>query len=59
MCLDCQMFFKKLAKHRGKPVVVADPSGIRVFMPDGSVFTAKTGAGLLVGTTTETEHHEH
>ena len=59
MCLDCQMFFKKLAKHRGKPVVVADPSGIRVFMPDGSVFTAKTGAGLLVGTTTESEHHEH
>jgi len=47
MCLDCQAFFKKLAAYWDDPIVVADPAGIRIFYPDGTVLSASTAA--LVG----------
>ena len=47
MCLDCQFFFYRLAQHRGKPVVVADPTGVRVFMPDGAVISGENAAALV------------
>lgn len=47
MCMDCQIFFKKLANHLGKPVVVADPAGVRVFFPDGRVVVAPTVRELM------------
>jgi hypothetical protein len=47
MCLDCQFFFAKLAKHRGKPVLVADPTGVRIFRPDGAVISGENAAALV------------
>jgi hypothetical protein len=39
MCPGCQQWFKDLAVSRGTPQIVADPSGTRMFMPDGRVLT--------------------
>jgi hypothetical protein len=44
MCIDCQIFFGKLAAHTGKPVVVSDPVGIRVFVPNEPMITAPNAA---------------
>ena len=52
MCIDCQIFFAKLAASSGKPVVVSDPAGIRrIFVPNEPMITApNVGAvGGLVG----------
>jgi hypothetical protein len=49
MCNDCQNYFSKLARDRGKPQVVADPEVTRIFRPDGSVGVVdKNGAVSLV-----------
>jgi hypothetical protein len=48
MCLDCQFFFARLARYRGKPVVVADPTGVRIFTPEGPVISAANIAGLMM-----------
>jgi len=37
MCLHCQQFFQRLANATGRPQIVADPSGIRIFVPQGTV----------------------
>jgi hypothetical protein len=37
MCPACQEWFSKLAQSRGVPQFVSDPSGGRMFMPDGTV----------------------
>jgi hypothetical protein len=54
MCMDCQHFFQRLANYKNKPIVVADPTGIRVFFPDGTVVSAITVAGLLAATAAKT-----
>lgn len=46
MCLDCQTFFARLATARGKPVVVADPGGVRVFLPNQPMVTAPNAAAV-------------
>ncbi|MFZ5445611.1 MAG: DUF4157 domain-containing protein [Myxococcota bacterium] len=46
MCLDCQTFFAKLATSTGKPVVVADPAGVRVFLPGQPMVTAPNAAAV-------------
>lgn len=37
MCPRCQAWFQARAISRGTPQVVADPSGVRTFMPDGRI----------------------
>ena len=37
MCAGCQRWFQARAMSRGVPQFVADPSGGRVFMPDGRI----------------------
>jgi hypothetical protein len=36
MCPDCVEFFQKHAQYTGKPQIVTDPTGTRIFHPDGS-----------------------
>jgi hypothetical protein len=48
MCADCQMFFLKLARYRGTRIVVADPNGIRIFLPSGATLAAKTASRLAI-----------
>ena len=42
MCLDCQEYFKTLARYTGKRQVVADPKVTRIFRPDGTVDSQPT-----------------
>lgn len=44
MCLDCQRFYQRLASARGRAQVVADPAGVRVFLPNGTVVIGPTAA---------------
>ena len=37
MCPDCQEFFRRQAIHTGRPQVVTDPDGTRLFHPDGRI----------------------
>lgn len=37
MCLDCQEYFRALARYRGKLQVVAEPKVTRIFRPEGNV----------------------
>jgi hypothetical protein len=37
MCADCQEFFRRHAIHTGRPQVVTDPDGTRLFHPDGRI----------------------
>jgi hypothetical protein len=37
MCPDCQEFFLRHAIHTGRPQVVTDPDGTRLFHPDGRI----------------------
>jgi hypothetical protein len=37
MCADCVRFFTRLAMVNRRMYTVADPTGIRLFMPDGNV----------------------
>ena len=41
MCAGCQRWFQARAMSRGVPQFVADPSGGRVFMPDGRIIRAR------------------
>jgi hypothetical protein len=37
MCADCQGFFRRQAIHTGRPQIVTDPDGTRLFHPDGRI----------------------
>lgn len=37
MCSDCVAFFRRHAIHSGRPQVVTDPDGTRLFHPDGRI----------------------
>ena len=37
MCPDCQEFFRRQAIDTGRPQVVTDPDGARLFHPDGRI----------------------
>jgi hypothetical protein len=37
MCSDCQEFFRRHAIHTGRPQIVTDPDGTRLFHPDGRI----------------------
>ena len=37
MCPDCQEFFRRQAIHTGRPQIVTDPDGTRLFHPDGRI----------------------
>ena len=41
MCSDCQKYFSKLSIYENKAYVVADPSTVRIFNPDGTVTEIK------------------
>jgi hypothetical protein len=47
MCMDCQNFFQRLANYKNKAIVVADPTGIRIFYPDGTYVSGATKAALM------------
>jgi hypothetical protein len=47
MCLDCQLFFKKAANHLGHPLVVADPTGVRIFYPSGAIAAGPTAEAAI------------
>jgi hypothetical protein len=37
MCSDCVEFFRRHAIHTGRPQIVTDPDGTRLFQPDGRI----------------------
>jgi hypothetical protein len=55
MCWDCQAFYSRLAVYRGRVIVVADPSGLRLFLPDGTVVRGATPAAMAAAATREGE----
>ena len=59
MCMDCQNFFNRLANYRGKPVVVADPTGVRIFYPDGRVISATNVASLVWPSVAESDEKKN
>jgi hypothetical protein len=46
VCSDCQAWYQARAIERGVPQIVADPTGTRVFMPDGTVYFQEHAAGF-------------
>ena len=48
MCLDCQQFYQRLANATGRPQIVADPTGIRVFLPNGPTVSGPSPAAVGV-----------
>jgi hypothetical protein len=48
MCLDCQQFFQRLANSTGRPQIVADPAGVRIFLPNGSSVSGPSAAAVAV-----------
>jgi len=48
MCADCQRFFRALAEHERRTIIVADPTGLRIFMPDYVTWFIE-GAAPLAG----------
>ncbi|WP_133869345.1 hypothetical protein [Ilumatobacter fluminis] len=45
LCPLCQRWFAARAESLGEPFFVADPTGVRVFMPDGRVVTVPHPSG--------------
>jgi hypothetical protein len=37
MCADCREFFRRHAIDSGRPQIVTDPDGTRLFHPDGRI----------------------
>ncbi len=48
MCLDCQQFYQRLANSTGRPQIVADPAGVRIFLPNGPAVSGSTAGAAAV-----------
>jgi len=44
MCDDCKAFFSEMSMDTGKPLIVTDPDGTRVFLPDRTIIAAPSSS---------------